>query len=45
MGNAKTLVIHPATMTHEQLTEEERLATGVMLDLILVHVTSFKQGV
>ncbi|KAF8552825.1 O-acetylhomoserine ami [Imleria badia] len=38
VGDAKTLVIHPATTTHEQLTEEERLATGVTPDLIRVAV-------
>ncbi len=27
--DAKTLVIHPASTTHQQLTEEERLAAGV----------------
>jgi O-acetylhomoserine/O-acetylserine sulfhydrylase len=30
------LVIHPATTTHQQLTEEEQLATGVTPDLIRV---------
>ncbi|KAF8418917.1 Cys/Met metabolism PLP-dependent enzyme-domain-containing protein [Boletus edulis BED1] len=38
VGDAKTLVIHPATTTHEQLTEEERLDTGVTPDLIRVSV-------
>jgi len=38
VGDAKTLVIHPATTTHEQLTEDERLATGVTPDLIRVSV-------
>ncbi|MDY0301720.1 MAG: aminotransferase class V-fold PLP-dependent enzyme, partial [Trichlorobacter sp.] len=28
LGDAKTLVIHPATTTHQQLSEEEQLATG-----------------
>lgn len=35
-GDAKTLVIHPATTTHEQLTPEEQLASGVTPDLIRV---------
>ena len=35
-GDAKTLVIHPATTTHQQLTEEEQLASGVTPDLIRV---------
>ena len=38
VGDAKTLVIHPATTTHEQLTDDERLATGVTPDLIRVRV-------
>jgi len=38
VGDAKTLVIHPATTTHQQLTEEEQLATGVTPDLIRVSV-------
>jgi O-acetylhomoserine (thiol)-lyase len=29
IGDAKTLVIHPASTTHQQLTEEEQLKTGV----------------
>jgi O-acetylhomoserine/O-acetylserine sulfhydrylase len=36
VGDAKTLVIHPATTTHQQLTEEEQLASGVSPDLIRV---------
>ncbi|KIK99497.1 hypothetical protein PAXRUDRAFT_822656 [Paxillus rubicundulus Ve08.2h10] len=38
VGDAKTLVIHPATTTHQQLTDEERLETGVTPDLIRVAV-------
>jgi len=36
VGDAKTLVIHPATTTHQQLTDEEQLASGVTHDLIRV---------
>jgi len=36
VGDAKTLVIHPATTTHQQLTAEEQLSTGVTPDLIRV---------
>lgn len=36
VGDAKTLVIHPATTTHQQLTTEEQFATGVTPDLIRV---------
>ena len=38
VGDAKTLVIHPASTTHSQLTVEERAATGVTEDLIRVRV-------
>jgi len=38
VGDAKTLVIHPATTTHQQLTNEEQLASGVTPDLIRVSV-------
>jgi len=36
VGDAKTLVIHPASTTHSQLTEEEQAAAGVGADLIRV---------
>ncbi|KAI0065211.1 O-acetylhomoserine ami [Artomyces pyxidatus] len=38
VGDAKTLVIHPATTTHQQLTTEEQYASGVSPDLIRVSV-------
>jgi O-acetylhomoserine (thiol)-lyase len=38
VGDAKTLVIHPASTTHQQLSEEEREASGVTPDLIRVSV-------
>jgi O-acetylhomoserine (thiol)-lyase len=38
IGDAKTLVIHPASTTHQQLTREERLATGVTEDFIRMSV-------
>jgi len=34
IGDAKTLAIHPATTTHQQLSAEEQLATGVTPDFI-----------
>ena len=40
LGDAKTLVIHPATTTHQQLSPEEQLASGVTPDLIRVSITS-----
>jgi O-acetylhomoserine (thiol)-lyase len=36
--DSKTLVIHPATTTHQQLTEEQQIATGVTADYIRVSV-------
>jgi OAH/OAS sulfhydrylase len=38
VGDAKTLVIHPASTTHEQLTPEEQTASGVTPDMIRVSV-------
>ncbi len=38
VGDAKTLVIHPASTTHQQLTAEEQLSSGVTEDLIRVSV-------
>ena len=38
VGDAKTLVIHPASTTHKQLTEDEQATAGVQLDLVRVAV-------
>ena len=38
IGDAKSLVIHPASTTHQQLTEEEQHATGVTPELIRLSV-------
>ncbi len=38
VGDAKTLVIHPASTTHQQLTEEEQVSSGVTPDLVRVSV-------
>jgi O-acetylhomoserine (thiol)-lyase len=38
IGDAKTLVIHPASTTHQQLTPEEQAATGVTADYIRLAV-------
>ncbi len=38
VGDAKTLIIHPASTTHRQLNEEEQRAAGVSPDLIRVSV-------
>ena len=36
LGDAKTLAIHPASTTHEQLTDAEREAAGVLPNLIRI---------
>jgi O-acetylhomoserine (thiol)-lyase len=38
VGDAKTLAIHPATTTHQQLSSQEQLATGVTPDFIRLSV-------
>jgi O-acetylhomoserine (thiol)-lyase len=38
IGDAKSLVIHPASTTHQQLTSEEQLATGVTADFIRLSI-------
>ncbi|MFC7165275.1 O-acetylhomoserine aminocarboxypropyltransferase/cysteine synthase family protein [Halospeciosus flavus] len=38
VGDAKTLVIHPASTTHQQLTEEEQAAAGVTPDMVRISV-------
>lgn len=38
VGDAKSLAIHPWTTTHEQLSEEERTASGVTEDMIRISV-------
>jgi O-acetylhomoserine (thiol)-lyase len=38
VGDAKTLVIHPASTTHQQLSEKEQIESGVTPDLVRVSV-------
>src|SRR5690606_25788277 len=38
IGDAKSLIIHPATTTHSQLTEEELLSTGVTPDFLRLSI-------
>jgi len=38
IGDAKTLAIHPATTTHQQLSPAEQLATGVTPDFIRLSI-------
>jgi O-acetylhomoserine (thiol)-lyase len=38
VGDAKTLVIHPASTTHRQLSEEEQIQAGVTPDMVRISV-------
>jgi len=38
IGDAKSLAIHPATTTHQQLSAEEQLATGVTPDFVRLSI-------
>ncbi|MBO9657208.1 MAG: O-acetylhomoserine aminocarboxypropyltransferase/cysteine synthase [Chitinophagaceae bacterium] len=38
VGDAKTLAIHPASTTHEQLSDDERKASGVLPNLVRISV-------
>lgn len=38
VGDSKSLIIHPASTTHQQLTEEQQLAAGVRPELIRLSV-------
>jgi O-acetylhomoserine (thiol)-lyase len=38
IGDAKSLVIHPASTTHQQLSEEEQVASGVTADFIRLSI-------
>lgn len=38
VGDAKSLVIHPAATTHEQLSEEEKIATGAIPGLLRLSI-------
>ena len=38
VGDAKSLIIHPATTTHQQLSAEDQLSTGVTEDLVRLSI-------
>ena len=38
VGDAKTLIIHPASTTHRQLSEEQQIAAGVTPDMVRISV-------
>ncbi|MBA2760455.1 MAG: O-acetylhomoserine aminocarboxypropyltransferase/cysteine synthase [Segetibacter sp.] len=50
VGDAKTLIIHPATTTHEQLTEAEQVSAGVepgrlRISLGIEHIEDIKDDI
>jgi O-acetylhomoserine (thiol)-lyase len=38
VGDSKSLIIHPATTTHQQLSAEEQAASGVTSDFIRLSI-------
>ena len=38
IGDTKSLIIHPASTTHQQLTKEQQVSTGVSKDLIRLSI-------
>jgi len=38
VGDARSLIIHPASTTHQQLSSEDQLAGGVSSDMIRISV-------
>jgi len=38
VGDAKTLIVHPASTSHSQLTEQERIEAGITPDLIRLSI-------
>ncbi len=38
VGDAKTLIIHPASTTHRQLSEEQQISAGVTPDMVRISV-------
>lgn len=38
VADAKSLIIHPASTTHQQLTDEEQIACGITKDLVRVSI-------
>ena len=38
VGDARTLIIHPASTTHRQLSEEQQITAGVTPDMVRISV-------
>ena len=50
LGDAKTLVIHPASTTHQQLSGEEQVSSGVVPELVRIavgieHIDDIKEDI
>lgn len=50
VGDAKTLAIHPASTTHEQLSETEQIAAGVLPNMVRIsagieHIEDIKEDI
>ena len=44
VGDAKTLVIHPASTTHQQMSDEEQIEAGLSPDMIRLSVGLERSG-
>ena len=38
VGDAKSLIVHPASTTHSQLSEQEQIAAGVYPDMLRLSI-------
>jgi len=38
VGDAKSLILHPASTSHSQMTEEQRVASGLTSDLVRLSI-------
>jgi O-acetylhomoserine (thiol)-lyase len=38
IGDTRTLISHPASTTHRQLSDEQQLAAGVLPDMVRISV-------
>ena len=38
IGDAKTLIIHPASTTHQQMTDEQQVEAGIRPDMVRISI-------
>ncbi len=38
VGDAKTLIIHPASTTHQQMTDEQQIEAGIRPDMVRISI-------